>query len=157
GDVTTLQNGSGIDKIDRRDRQEEVRLSADLLPGYAAGTAQGQIDAYIQAHNMIPAGVRKKALGQADATAREGLYMMSALMLGFFLVYMLLASLYDNLLYPAIIQLAQPQAMVGALLALVLTDKSLNIVGMIGIICLVGLVGKNAILLVDYTNTLRGR
>jgi HAE1 family hydrophobic/amphiphilic exporter-1 len=70
---------------------------------------------------------------------------------------MLLASLYDNLLYPFIIQLAQPQAMVGALLALMISDKTLNIVGFIGIITLVGLVGKNAILLVDYTNTLRAR
>jgi HAE1 family hydrophobic/amphiphilic exporter-1 len=69
----------------------------------------------------------------------------------------LLASLYNNLLYPFIIQLAQPQALVGALLALVLTNKQLNIVGFIGLIALVGLVGKNAILVVDYTNTLRER
>jgi len=73
------------------------------------------------------------------------------------LVYMLLASLYDNLLYPFIVQLAQPQAITGAILALVLTDKSLNLVGFIGLITLIGLVGKNAILLVDYTNTLRDR
>ena len=53
--------------------------------------------------------------------------------------------------------MAQPQAMVGALLALILTDKSLNLVGFIGIISLIGLVGKNAILVVDYTNTLRDR
>jgi len=157
GNVTKLENGSGIDKIDRRDRQEEVRLSADLLPGYAAGNIQSQINTYIADHHLVPDTVRIKPLGQADAQAREGQYLFGALFLGFFLVYMLLASLYDNLLYPAIIQLAQPQAMVGALLALIFTDKSLNIVGMIGIICLVGLVGKNAILLVDYTNTLRSR
>jgi HAE1 family hydrophobic/amphiphilic exporter-1 len=53
--------------------------------------------------------------------------------------------------------LAQPQALVGALLALILTNKDLNVVGIIGIIALVGLVGKNAILVVDYTNTLRDR
>ena len=157
GSVTKLEDGSGIDKIDRRDRQEEVRLSADLLPGYAAGNAQGQINKYIADHKLVPEDVRQKALGQADAQAREGVYLFSALFLGFLLVYMLLASLYDNLLYPMIIQLAQPQAIVGALLALVLCDMSLNIVGMIGLICLVGLVGKNAILLVDYTNTLRAR
>lgn len=157
GDVTRLDKGSGIDKIDRRDRQEEVRLTADLLPGYAAGNAQGQITKYIADHKLVPEDVRQKELGQADAQAREGVFLFGALFLGFFLVYMLLASLYDNLLYPAIIQLAQPQAMVGALLALILTDKALNIVGMIGIIVLVGLVGKNAILLVDYTNTLRSR
>lgn len=99
----------------------------------------------------------KKDLGQADAQNRESTYLFSALLIGLALVYMLLASLYDNLLYPLIIQLAQPQAFVGALLALMITDKALNIVGFVGIIALVGLVGKNAILLVDYTNTLRAR
>jgi HAE1 family hydrophobic/amphiphilic exporter-1 len=76
---------------------------------------------------------------------------------GIVLVYMVLASLYDNLVYPFIIQLAQPQAFVGALLALMITDKPLNIIGFVGLIALVGLVGKNAILLVDYANTLRER
>jgi HAE1 family hydrophobic/amphiphilic exporter-1 len=101
--------------------------------------------------------VNYKPLGQADFQARESGNLFLALGLGLVLVYMLLASLYDNLLYPFIIQIAQPQAMVGALAALMLTDKSLNLVGFIGIIALVGLVGKNAILLVDYTNTLRDR
>ncbi len=105
----------------------------------------------------MPEGVRIKPLGQADAQAREGVYLISALAVGFFLVYVLLAILYENLVYPFIIQLAQPQAMVGVLLALAVTDKTFNIIGFIGVIALVGLVGKNAILLVDYTNTLRER
>jgi HAE1 family hydrophobic/amphiphilic exporter-1 len=84
-------------------------------------------------------------------------YLFGALGLGLLLVYMILASLFNNLLYPFIVQLAQPQALVGALLGLIITDKPLNIVGFIGIIALVGLVGKNAILLVDYANTLRKR
>jgi hydrophobic/amphiphilic exporter-1 (mainly G- bacteria), HAE1 family len=156
-EVARLETGTGVDKIDRRDRSEEVRITADLLPGYAAGTVQGDLDRWIAENELIPAGVRVKPLGQADVQAREGVYLIGALLLGFVLVYMLLASLYDNLLYPFIIQLAQPQAMVGALLALMITDKTFNIVGFIGLIVLVGLVGKNAILLVDYANTLRSR
>jgi HAE1 family hydrophobic/amphiphilic exporter-1 len=106
---------------------------------------------------LIPDGVSYKPLGQADFQAREGMGMVTALLLGLILVYMVLASLFNQLMYPFIIQLAQPQAMVGALLALILTDKTLSVVGFIGIIALVGLVGKNAILLVDYANTLRER
>jgi HAE1 family hydrophobic/amphiphilic exporter-1 len=155
--VANLNEGVGVDKINRRARTEEIQLSANLLPGYAAGTVQQEIDQWMAREKMIPEGVRITPLGQADVQAREGQYLGMALITGFFLVYMLLASLYENLLYPAIIQIAQPQAMVGALLALILTDKTLNIVGFIGIITLVGLVGKNAILLVDYTNTLRER
>jgi HAE1 family hydrophobic/amphiphilic exporter-1 len=156
-EVATLSRGQAADKIDRRDRQEEVNVTADLLPGFAAGSVQGKIDAWMKDKGMIPDGVQYKPLGQADVQNREMGFLMVAFMLGIVLVYMVLASLYNNLLYPFIIQLAQPQAMVGALLALVLTDKPLNIVGFVGIIALVGIVGKNAILLVDYTNTLRER
>jgi len=155
--VVDMAMGASPDKIDRRNRQEEVRLTANLLPGYAAGSVQTEINQLLDKEKLIPEGVKLKPLGQADAQAREMGYLFGALGLGFLLVYMLLASLYDNLLYPLIIQLAQPQAFVGALLALIITDKALNIVGFIGLICLVGLVGKNAILLVDYTNTLRAR
>lgn len=155
--VAKVVEGVGVDKIERRDRVEEVRLTADLLPGYANTNAQNDIDAFIRDNKLVPDGVKEKKLGQADFQAREGVYLITALLIGLVLVYMLLASLFDNLLYPFIIQLSQPQAMVGALLALMITDKTLNIVGFIGLITLVGLVGKNAILLVDYTNTLRQR
>ena len=132
-------------------------VTADLLPGYASGSVQAQIDSWLKAQKLVPATVAYKPLGQADAQNRETGFLFSALGLGLILVYFLLASLYDNWLYPFIIQLSQPQAIVGAILALVLTDKSLNLVGFIGIITLIGLVGKNAILLVDYANTLRHR
>jgi HAE1 family hydrophobic/amphiphilic exporter-1 len=155
--VAEIRPGVGLDKVERRNRTEEIRINANLLPGFAAGTVQGEINQWLERERMLPNGVVKKELGQADVQRRESGYLFGALLLGLVLVYMVLASLYDNLLYPFIIQLAQPQALVGAILALVLTDKSLNIVGFIGVIALVGLVGKNAILLVDYTNTLRAR
>ena len=155
--VANLERGTGLDQIQRRNREEEVRLSAELLPNFAAGSVQGEIDKWLADEKLVPERVHIKPLGQAELQAREGIFLFTALGIGLVLVYMLLASLFDNLLYPFIIQLAQPQAMVGAILAIVLFDKALNIVGFIGIITLVGLVGKNAILLVDYTNTLRGR
>ncbi|MBV6459010.1 MAG: Multidrug resistance protein MdtB [Fimbriimonadaceae bacterium] len=155
--VAKIEEGVGLDKIERRSRIQEIQVTAGLLPGKAAGTVQAEINTWLEKENLVPEGVRKVELGQAQIQAQESGYLFGALFMGFILVYMLLASLYDNLLYPFIIQLAQPQAMVGALLALIFTDKALNIVGFIGIITLVGLVGKNAILLVDYTNTLRER
>lgn len=155
--VTNVVESTVPDRVERRDRQDEVKITTDLLPGYTAGNVQTKIDAWLKDQKLLPDGVEQKALGQAEVQARESQYLFGALGTGFLLVFMLLASLYDNLLYPFIIQLAQPQAMTGAFLALILTDKALNIVGFIGIIALVGLVGKNAILLVDYTNTLRER
>lgn len=157
GGVSHIRQAPGYSKITRNQRAEQVVVTADILPGYANGSVVAQVTSGIAAKKLIPAGVSQKPLGQADAQAREGQYIMIAFLTGIILVYMLLASLYDNLLYPLIIQIAQPQAFVGAILAIVLTDKSLNLIAIIGIITLVGLVAKNAILLVDYTNTLRDR
>lgn len=155
--VANVVDGTTVDKVERRNRQEEIRITANLVPGKAAGTVQEEINQWIQREKLLPEGVVIKPLGQADVQARESIYLMTTLLIGLVLVYVVLASLYDNLLYPFIIQLAQPQAFVGALLALILTDNPLNIVGFIGLIALVGLVGKNAILVVDYANTLRAR
>lgn len=156
-EVASIERSVGVDKIERRDREEVIQVNAGLLAGFAAGSVQAQIDQWLIDEKMVPEGVTTRALGQADAQAREMVYLFGALGMGLVLVYMILASLFNNLIYPMIIQLAQPQAMIGALLALVLTDKTFNIVGFIGVIALVGLVGKNAILLVDYANTLRER
>jgi hypothetical protein len=95
--------------------------------------------------------------GEANTMARRGKYMMAALGLAILLVYMLMAALFNNLLYPLIIMLSIPQALVGGLLALLIAKVPLSIIAMIGVIMLMGLVSKNAILLVDYTNTLRSR
>lgn len=155
--VATIEPATSVDKIDRLSRQEEIRITANLLPGFATGTVQKNISDWMEKEHLVPPEVKVKPLGEADVQARETGYLFTALFLGVILVYMVMASLFNNLLYPLIIQLAQPQALVGALLALMLTDKTFNIVGFIGVIALAGLVGKNAILLVDYTNTLRER
>ncbi len=157
GGVSRIRQAPGYSKITRNDRAEQIVVTADILPGYANGSVVAQVTQGIARDKLIPEGVSQKPLGQADAQAREGAYLLSAFVIGIVLVYMLLASLYDNLLYPFIIQIAQPQAFVGALLAIVLTDKSVNLIAIIGLVTLVGLVAKNAILVVDYTNTLRDR
>jgi HAE1 family hydrophobic/amphiphilic exporter-1 len=102
-------------------------------------------------------GVRKAWSGEAEIYGRSMAAMMGSLFLAIILVYMLMSALYESLLDPIVIMVSLPQAMVGALLALILTGNSFSIVAMVGFIMLMGLVTKNAILLIDYTNTLRGR
>ncbi len=154
-DVATILPSTGPTKIDRMDRQKLVAVTANVAPGYAPGNMQLNIDKKLAGidfgKNIYKWGGENKV--QAD----EGKYMIAALGLAIVLVYMLMAALFDNLLYPFIIMLSLPQAMVGALLGLMVAHHSLTIISMIGIIMLVGLVTKNAILLVDYTNTLRSR
>jgi HAE1 family hydrophobic/amphiphilic exporter-1 len=84
-------------------------------------------------------------------------FMISALVLAILLVYMLMGALFESFLTPLVILFCLPQALIGALLALLITGHAMSIVAMIGIIMLTGLVMKNAILLIDYTNTLMGR
>jgi HAE1 family hydrophobic/amphiphilic exporter-1 len=81
--------------------------------------------------------------------------MFGAMMLSIVLVFVLMAALFESMISPFIIWLAVPQAMAGAIIALTILHMSFNIMSMIGIIMLVGLVSKNSILMVDYTNTLR--
>jgi hydrophobic/amphiphilic exporter-1 (mainly G- bacteria), HAE1 family len=84
-------------------------------------------------------------------------HMTSSLLLAVALSYMLMAAVFNSVLLPLSIMTSIPMALVGGLLGLIYTGTTMNIVSMIGIVMLVGLVSKNAILLVDYTNTLRQR
>lgn len=155
--VGTIVKGAQLDKETRRDRLNEIQVTASVLPGYSVGNVQNQINNMLTAQKMVPANVQYQPLGQADSQQRNMGGIIAALFTGLLFVYMLLAALYENLLYPLIIQVAQPQAFVGALLCLMIFNQEFNLIGFIGIITLIGLVGKNAILLVDYTNTLKAR
>ena len=78
-----------------------------------------------------------------------------AFMVGILFVYLIMVALYNSYIYPFVVLFSIPLAMIGAFLALALAAKSLSIFSMLGIIMLIGLVGKNAILLVDFTNRRR--
>ena len=154
-DVARTFPATGPTKIDRKNRQKLVSVTSDLKPGYATGNLRLNIDKKLA---NITWGANSFAWGGENQTqAEEGVFMMAALGMAVLLVYMLMAALFNNLLHPLVIMLSLPQAMVGALLGLIVAGHALSIVSMIGIIMLMGLVTKNAILLVDYTNTLRER
>src|SRR6185436_9398153 len=104
---------------------------------------------------QIPTGYRATVGGGVQQLERAVIQVWNALSLSLVLMFMLMAALYGSFLYPLIILLSLPLAMIGAFGGLWVTGKTLNIFSLIGIIMLTGLVSKNAILLVDYTNTLR--
>lgn len=152
-EVVHLKPATGPTKIERANRQRSVTVNGQIAPGYQLGNLQQQINSDI-AKLDLP-GIMVNWAGQAQMMADSMKSMTSALMLSIVLVFMLMAALFESVLAPLIIMLAVPQAMAGALFAMIFLNKSLSIFSMIGIIMLVGLVTKNAILLVDYTNTLR--
>lgn len=154
-DVADISFTAGPTKIDRKNRQRMVLVTSNLKEGYAVGNVQREIDKKLK--NVDLKNVALHYGGMIERMGESFSDLLSAISVAILLVYMIMVALYGSLLYPLVIMFSLPLAIVGAIIALVITGKTLSIVTMIGMIMLVGLVTKNAILLVDYTNTLRGR
>lgn len=154
-DVANISLTSGPTKIDRKNRQRMVLVSSNLKEGYPVGNVQREINKKLK--NIDLKNVALNYGGQIEHMQESFTELFSAISVSILLVYMVMVALYNSLLYPLVVMFSLPLAIVGAILALIITGNTLSIVTMIGMIMLVGLVSKNAILLVDYTNTLRGR
>jgi HAE1 family hydrophobic/amphiphilic exporter-1 len=153
GQVAQVSRLSGPTQVSRRNRDRSVTVTADVN-----GRASGDVSRDIQAgldRLVIPPGYKVGQGGDAENQNEAFLQIFQALGLSVVLMYLLMAVLFESLLFPLIVMLSLPLALVGAFGLLALTGKTLNLMSMIGMILLTGLVGKNAILMVDYTNHLR--
>ncbi|HPL95947.1 MAG TPA: efflux RND transporter permease subunit [Smithellaceae bacterium] len=153
-DIVTVEEGGGPSSISRKDRQRTIWIFANLQDK-PLGEAMQEIDAI--SARILPAGYVAGYSGEAEEMGKSFKYLMFALLLGILLAYMVLASQFESLLHPVTILLSMPLSFIGAFAALLIFGKSLSIVSFIGLVLLMGLVKKNAILLVDFTNTLRER
>ncbi len=141
----------GAAVIGRYDLQYAVNFYAN--PNVALGEAVTIVNE--TAAKVLPASYKLKYTGQAEELGKTFKNLTFVFILAFILLYMVLASQFNSFLQPVIIMLAQPLAIIGGLIALLITGNSLNIFSMIGLVLLIGLVAKNSILLVDLTNQLR--
>ena len=148
-----IERTNGPAKLERKDRMSSVTVSTEV-----AGRPQGTVGAEIQTlveKDPLPAGITISYEGnmkqQADAFGSLGMALIASIIF----VYLIMVALYNSYIYPFVVLFSIPVAMVGALLALAMNMQSLNIFSILGIIMLIGLVAKNAILLVDYTNQLK--
>lgn len=155
GQVADLYYGSGPAGIDRVNGRRMVTVTANLISGYALGNVEAEIRQQIA--DVAGQGIDVHFGGESEAMNENIPYFVLALGLAVLLVYLVMASLFNNLLNPFIIMFTLPMALVGALAALAITRESFSLVAMIGVIMLIGLMGRNAIMLVDYTSTLRDR
>jgi hydrophobic/amphiphilic exporter-1 (mainly G- bacteria), HAE1 family len=144
---------TGPSRLERKDRTASVTVQSKVL-GRPAGSVGEDIKKII-AETPPPAGVSIAYEGelkiQQEGFESLGLAFISALIF----VYLIMVALYDNWVYPFVVLFSIPVAMVGALLAMALTMQTLDIFSIVGIIMLVGLVAKNAILLVDFANQMK--
>jgi hydrophobic/amphiphilic exporter-1 (mainly G- bacteria), HAE1 family len=152
--VVMINEGTGPSVIDRVDRQRAITVFASL-EGKPLGQAQAELDAI--AAKILPADYVPKYQGMAEVMQESFGYLLFALLLGIVMAYMILASQFESFIHPVTVLLSMPLSFIGAFGALFITGKTLSIFSIIGLILLMGLVKKNAILLVDYTNVLRGR
>jgi HAE1 family hydrophobic/amphiphilic exporter-1 len=139
--------------IRRYDRLSQIIVGANLQELNTAD-AQKQITDFMNAQNL-PADIVWSFTGVVQQQSEGFTSLIIAMLLSVLFVYMVLASQFGSFTQPLVIMLAMPFSFIGAFIGLLLTNTDLDITGMIGLILLLGLVTKNSILLVDFTNKLR--
>lgn len=140
----------GETKLERIDRLPSISVNAYVV-GRAVGTVGDEIYKEIEKIDL-PDGVYVLKGGQLEMQGDAASSLLMALGIGILLVYLIMVALYENAIYPFVVLFSLPTATTGAFLALALTMNELTMFAMIGIIMLMGLVAKNGILLVDFTN-----
>ncbi|MBP6625522.1 MAG: efflux RND transporter permease subunit, partial [Chitinophagaceae bacterium] len=139
--------------LERKDRQPSVTLTSDAL-GRPSGTVADDVVAYLK-ENPLPEGIQmtwgSDIKRQNDSFGALG----SVLLISFLLIYLIMVALYNSFIYPFVVLFSIPVAAIGAFLALNLSLSNLSLFALLGLIMLMGLVVKNAILIVDYTNQLK--
>ncbi len=152
-DVAHIVLSNGPANIERSDGERLVEVTADLAPGAHLGNIQQQVQSRIMA--LPHSSIRIHWSGDAEAMNDNAIPFVISLGIALLLVYFVTATLFNSLTTPLVIMFTLPMALVGAFAALALTGETLSLVAAIGIIMLSGLMGRNAILLLDYTNALR--
>jgi HAE1 family hydrophobic/amphiphilic exporter-1 len=150
--VADIRPDEGPSQIDRQAQKRQITVLAELR-NYSLGEALGYLNDF--AKKELPPTVTTDFEGQGKELAKAGIAFLLALLLGIILVYMILAAQFGSLLDPITIMMSLPFAIIGALGGLLLSGQYMSMFAMIGIIMLMGLVTKNGILLVDFTNQLK--
>lgn len=153
--ISEIYQSDSPQEVLRLDRQKVVTISANLQ-GRALSEANGEITEKLKALKL-PYGYSVKLSGDQENMTDSFSSFIKALIASILLIYMILVVLYESYLTPLIRMLSLPCGIIGALLALAITGKTLNLISLIGIIMLDGLASKNGTLLIDYANTLMKR
>jgi HAE1 family hydrophobic/amphiphilic exporter-1 len=154
GQVAHVEETRAPGAIERLNREPSTLITFSAA-GRGSADVANEVEAALREQLDLPAGYSLKFVGMTDIQRDAFAQLANALALSVLLIYMLLVALYQNWLQPLAILFALPVTVVGAFGGLLLTGNSINIMSLLGLVMLVGIVAKNAILLVDYTNILR--
>jgi HAE1 family hydrophobic/amphiphilic exporter-1 len=152
--VAEVRSSVGPSQIDHQAQVRQVTLLAELK-GYALGDATAYLNDF--AKKELPPSVSYDWAGQARELGRTGKEFGLALLLGIVLVYIVLAAQFESLVHPFTIMMSLPFAVIGGIGGLLVAQEYMSMIAMIGFIMLMGLVTKNGILLVEFTNQLKAQ
>ncbi|RKX25727.1 MAG: AcrB/AcrD/AcrF family protein [Candidatus Zixiibacteriota bacterium] len=148
--VAKFEKGVSIGEYSRYDRQPEVRVNANPAVGFFAGSITNEVQAHFDSLIQLSPGYSIGAVGEQEIMVESFENISKALILAIIFIYLLLASQYESFFDPFSIMLSLPLSLIGAILGLWIWGSSINIMTLIGIVMLMGLVTKNAILLIDF-------
>jgi len=154
-----IKEGAGPSQLERRDKSTSVSVKAQSIgrpTGDVVAEFQKQLEDLEKSGKLKkPVGVSYVWAGDAENQGEGFGTLGIALLASIVLVYLIMVALYDSFVYPFVVMFSIPLSVIGALLALSLTNNALNIFTILGLIMLIGLVAKNAIILVDFTNQMK--
>lgn len=147
-----VKMGSGPSLLERRDKAPSVKVKSKVVGRPVGDVANEWADQFMNNEKTKPAGVTYIWSGdmenQTEGFGTLGIALLAAIVL----VYLVMVSLYDSFVYPFVVLFSIPLALIGVMVILALTGNSLNIFTLLGMIMLIGLVAKNAIMIVDFAN-----
>ncbi len=157
GQFVTFSEERGYTQLQRRDRNNAVWVKAQVInrPVGSVGKEIERVIANMKKKGIMPATVSSAYESDLKRQGESNSTLLLSFLVAIIFVYLIMVALYDSYVWPMVVMFSIPLAIIGALFALALTGKSLSIFTILGMIMLVGLVGKNAILLVDFINTFR--
>jgi hydrophobe/amphiphile efflux-1 (HAE1) family protein len=150
--VVQMTEQAELQEINHADRERAITITGNVAPGHAQGDAL----AYVQSlAASAPAGYRVVLGGQSSQFGDAMTSLVFALIVGILVAYMVLASQFNSFMHPVTVLTILPLSVAGAIFALSLANRTLNVFSMIGLLLLMGIVKKNSIILVDYANEVR--
>ncbi|MCA1816409.1 MAG: efflux RND transporter permease subunit, partial [Acidobacteria bacterium] len=152
--LVRVEEGTGPSAIDRRNRQRQVTLTANVRPGGSQSEVVARMNQFVKEMNMEQ-GYETGPAGTSKEPGGAGYYFMIAILLSFIFMYMVLAAQFESFIHPVTILLTLPLAIPFGILSLLVTGQSVNIFSGLGLLLRCGVVKKNAILQIDHTNELR--
>jgi multidrug efflux pump subunit AcrB len=154
--VATLEPSWTARQIERWNRKRQATIEADVA-GRPVVSVTNDIERAVHAELRVPDGYSISFRGQRKEVSESFVSMAKAAVVAIFLIYIILVLRFGSLSQPALIVLAVPMALIGAILGLAATGNPLSLTAFLGMIALTGIVVNDSIVLLDYINTLRGR